>query len=183
MIILVIASLIASYLLGSIPSAYIAGRLLGNIDIREQGSGNVGTMNTREVLGWPAAAAVFVCDLGKGMLAVYINHWTGTGTILLAAMAVLGHCYPLWLGFRGGKGLATALGAFLAAGQPWPIAAFVSGWLLTYPLFKQVDRSNLAGILAVLVYSLLRGPDWWMGLLAGLIAVRHIQALASKPAV
>ncbi len=176
-------SLIAAYLLGSIPSAYIAGRFLGSIDIREQGSGNVGTMNTGKVLGWPAAGAVFVCDFCKGVLAVCINYLTGINMMLLAVMAVLGHCYPIWLGFRGGKGLATALGAFIAAWQLWPIVFFVSGWLLAYPLLKQTDQANLAGIFIVLLYALFSGPDWWMGLLAGLIAVRHMQALANKPSV
>ncbi|MDD2586537.1 MAG: glycerol-3-phosphate acyltransferase [Syntrophomonadaceae bacterium] len=120
-----------SYLLGRIPSAYIVGRLSRGIDIRRYGSGNVGTMNTRAVLGWPAAIFVFIIDVVKGAAAVYLDTtMTALPALLLACLVVLGHIYPIWLGFQGGKGLATALGAVLAAGQFGPILAFASGWIL-----------------------------------------------------
>ena len=110
---LYIIIIMISYLLGSIPSAYLLGRIYG-IDIRRTGSGNVGTMNTRATLGWKPAGLVLLLDLAKGMLAVYLAGIAGIDLMLAGSMAVLGHVCPLWLKFKGGKGLATGAGALIA---------------------------------------------------------------------
>lgn len=118
--------LLFSYLLGSIPTAYLAGKLWRGIDIRRYGSGNVGTMNARAVLGWGAAVPVFLLDLGKGMLVVYLARLAGLeGNIALLA-AVVGHIYPVWLRWQGGKGLATAFGGLLLEQQFFGILAFAA---------------------------------------------------------
>jgi glycerol-3-phosphate acyltransferase PlsY len=108
-----------AYLLGSIPTAVIAGRLLKGIDIRKLGSGNAGATNTARVLGFRAGLIVAIIDLAKGLLAVLlvsrIVPLQGSfGPVLCGAAAVTGHVFPVFAGFRGGKGAATAAGAGIA---------------------------------------------------------------------
>jgi glycerol-3-phosphate acyltransferase PlsY len=168
---------IAIFLLGSIPTAYLVGKLGHGIDIRERGSGNVGTMNTLAVLGWPEALLVFGLDIVKGVLAVCVANAAGIDPFLAAFLAVTGHIYPIWLGFRGGKGLATALGGVLAAGSMLSIIVFAVVWCLAYPVFKQVDRANIAGALAVAAYSIIVGPNWWLLLLTVIIMIKHFHTI------
>jgi glycerol-3-phosphate acyltransferase PlsY len=147
------------------------------IDIRDFGSGNVGTMNTRAVLGWPYALAVFSLDAGKGIVAVSLGSYLGTDALVAVLWVVLGHIFPVWLHFRGGKGLATALGAMLMALQWGSILAFCMGWLISYPLLRDVDRANLVGSLAILLYGIWSGPSSWILILAGILALRHVWEL------
>ena len=102
------------YLVGSVPFAYLLARRRG-IDLREAGSGNVGAANVLRTSGPGSAAAAMCLDATKGALAVFVAQRLGAGTAMQAAAglaAVIGHIYPVWLGFRGGKGVATAAGAF-----------------------------------------------------------------------
>ena len=108
-----------AYLLGSIPTAVIAGKLLKGIDIRGEGSGNAGATNAARILGWKAGIVVAVVDLAKGLLAVLlvarIAPLAGGGAPALCGIAaVTGHVFPVFAGFRGGKGVATAAGAAIA---------------------------------------------------------------------
>jgi len=170
---------IVGYLLGSIPFAYLVARQRG-IDIRETGSGNVGTMNTAWVLGWGSALLVLVLDAGKGALAVVLAIYLQVSPYSAMAAAVLGHTYPFWLGGRGGRGLATALGAALYLQQWWVIAAFILGWLLIYPWRRHSDLANLVGSIAVALYAVqLNNPDprLWLAVMAIIILVRHLQGL------
>ena len=118
---------IAAYLLGSIPSAVWIGKRYYGIDVREHGSRNAGTTNTLRVLGRRAALAVFVLDVAKGFVAVSLGHFSTymqgsdamfTFKIALVAAAVLGHIFPVFAGFRGGKGVATLAGAVLGVYPP-----------------------------------------------------------------
>ncbi|PIE83902.1 MAG: acyl-phosphate glycerol 3-phosphate acyltransferase [Bacteroidia bacterium] len=131
---LVLLLILAAYLLGSIPSAVWVGRSLRGIDPREHGSRNAGATNTIRVLGTPLGVLVLLMDVAKGFFAVSLWH-IGAGSfdsanalytymIALGLMAVVGHIYPVFAGFRGGKGVATISGVLLAL-QPW---AFL--WLL-----------------------------------------------------
>lgn len=109
-------ALLGAYLLGSVPFAYIAVRLVGRGDVRTIGSGNVGATNTLRAAGWKVALAVAVLDVGKGVAAVSLMRMaTGSPGWAAAAglAAVVGHCFPVWLGCSGGKGVATAVGAFV----------------------------------------------------------------------
>jgi len=117
MIINVIIAVILGYLLGSIPFAYIAGRLKKGVDIRQVGGGNVGALNTMREIGPSVGLAVLLADVAKGSVAVLIAHWLGLSliwTLVAGFAAVVGHNWPIFLGFKGGKGAATAMGVFLA---------------------------------------------------------------------
>jgi glycerol-3-phosphate acyltransferase PlsY len=111
-----VALILSAYLLGSIPTGYIIGNLAG-VDVRKVGSGNVGATNVARVLGKGRGALTLAVDVGKGWLAVYVARRLGVSLVCVTAvgMAVfLGHLYPIFLRFNGGKGVATALGVFLA---------------------------------------------------------------------
>lgn len=121
-----LALLVVAYLLGSIPSGLIVARVLGGPDPRRQGSGNLGTANVYRALGRKAAALTLLGDMAKGALPVALAQlslaplgtWLDTGVALVAAAAVLGHVFPLYLGFKGGKGVATTFGV-IAVLVPW----------------------------------------------------------------
>ena len=109
--------IVIGYLLGSIPFAYIVARLTDSIDIRERGSGNVGALAVYREVGPAYGLAVLIADVGKGVLAVYVAKWLGLDTIWICAagfFAVVGHNWPVFLKFRGGKGAATIMGVLLA---------------------------------------------------------------------
>jgi glycerol-3-phosphate acyltransferase PlsY len=120
---------IPGYLLGSIPFGLLLTRLIG-IDIRSVGSGNIGTTNVLRTGNKGLAAATLLLDGGKGAVAVLLaSHFAGAGAGMLAGMAAfIGHCYPVWLKFRGGKGVATLLGVALAAVPLAGLAALLA-WL------------------------------------------------------
>jgi len=112
-----IAAVVIGYLLGSIPSAYIAGRLKKGIDIRRTGGGNMGALNVIREVGTVAGYLVFIADIAKGSLAVLVAQWLGVSQIwvLVAGFAALvGHNWPVFLQFKGGRGGAAAMGLFLA---------------------------------------------------------------------
>lgn len=173
----ILVTVLGCYFLGSFPSAYLIGKVLRGVDIRRYGSGNVGTMNTRAVLGWSAALPVFVLDVGKGALAAWLSSRLGQDIFLGTFLAVLGHILPVWLKFKGGKGLATGFGGLAIAGAFAPVLVFSGLWLLTYPFAKNVDVSNLLGIVAAVVYTTIRTPDPWMLCLLLIILIPHIRAL------
>lgn len=137
-----IGLLLLGYLLGSIPSAVWIGKLFYKKDVRQFGSGNAGATNTFRVLGKTAGTVVLAMDILKGFFAVQIPLWLHVGfhtpgglddfAMLCGIAAVLGHLYPVFAGFKGGKGVATALGIVLAA-SPWAslsaVGVFVVVWL------------------------------------------------------
>ena len=112
-----ILAIIIGYLLGSIPFAYIAGRLIKGVDIRQVGGGNVGTVNTMREIGTVAGLAVLLADMGKGALTMFIAQWLGVSMIFVfvaGLAAVVGHSWPVFLKFKGGRGGATTMGVLLA---------------------------------------------------------------------
>ncbi len=112
-----IAVVIIGYLLGSIPFAYIAGRLIKGVDIRQVGGRNVGTLNVMREVGTVAGLAVLLADMGKGALAVFIAQWLDVSLMLVFVVGlavVAGHSWPVFLGFKGGRGAAPAVGVLLA---------------------------------------------------------------------
>jgi acyl phosphate:glycerol-3-phosphate acyltransferase len=149
---------VASYLMGSIPFGYLAGRIAG-IDIRKCGSGNVGATNVIRTLGKGYGYPVFVADFIKGFGAVKMSIWIATRMqselelsetlgILGAICSVLGHSFPVWLHFKGGKGVATSAGALFGLA---PVAALVGVgiWVLTFWLTRYVSVASIAAAAAL----------------------------------
>jgi glycerol-3-phosphate acyltransferase PlsY len=108
--------IVIGYLIGSIPFSFIIGKMLNNIDIRKHGSGNAGATNAFRVLGLKGGVLSFIGDFGKGVFAVLIGkYFLGLdGGLLTGLFAVIGHCYPITLKFKGGKGVATTAGIIIA---------------------------------------------------------------------
>jgi glycerol-3-phosphate acyltransferase PlsY len=173
--------LVASYLLGATPTSYIAGRLARGIDLREHGSKNLGATNVYRTLGWSWAIPVAILDILKGAIpAGLFARWAGDSLWLPPAMgaaAVLGHMFSPFVSFRGGKGVATAGGMFLAL-APLALAIAVPVWALVLWVTGYVSVASLtaAGTFPLLV-KLTKpdaGPTFWAAVvLAALIFVTH----------
>jgi glycerol-3-phosphate acyltransferase PlsY len=133
------------YLLGSIPFGLLLAMAAGKGDIRQIGSGNIGATNVLRTGSKGLAAAVLLLDLGKGFLAVWLaSLWWPLAAPVAALAAVGGHCFPIWLGFRGGKGVATTAGVCFGLG--WPLGlAYAAVWLA---VLAATRISSLAGVLA-----------------------------------
>ena len=147
------------YLLGSFPTGLLIGRWLCNIDIRQYGSKNIGTTNMFRTLGPKAASIVLVGDMGKGMLAVAFANWlAGEPQIALGLTgglaAVLGHNYPIFLKFKGGRGVATAFGV-LCLLQPKVVMIVFPVWLVLVLLTRYV---SLGSVVAAFVAPI---AAWW----------------------
>jgi glycerol-3-phosphate acyltransferase PlsY len=140
------------YLLGSVPFGIVITRAMGLGDLRQIGSGNIGATNVLRTGSKPAALATLLLDSGKGAIAVLLARWwAGEDAAQVAALAsFLGHCYPVWLGFRGGKGVATFLGTLAALA--WPVAlAACATWAVVAAVFRY---SSLAGLLSAVLSPL-----------------------------
>ena len=151
-----------SYMLGSIPSAYIVGRLVKDIDIRTVGSRNVGALNTFHQVGPGAAIAVLVADTLKGVLAILLSVWIGESpwAILYGAIGVVaGHNWPVFLRFRGGKGAATVLGVSLVV-QPWLTLIAVAATVLTALPTRNVVLGAAVGFVLLNVLTVVSGQGW-----------------------
>jgi glycerol-3-phosphate acyltransferase PlsY len=160
---------IGSYLLGSIPFGYVAGRLAG-IDVRKAGSGNVGATNVVRIMGKQYGYPVFALDVLKGFGAVKISMLIASGRppewnspelfgMLAATSSVLGHVYPPWLKFKGGKGVATSAGALLAL---TPVATLigVAVWIMVFWLTRYVSLASVVATTALpMVILMIRSPE------------------------
>lgn len=156
-ILLLICGGIIAYLLGSIPSAVWIGRIFFKDDVRKHGSGNAGATNTFRTFGWKAGVSVLAFDVFKGWMAVFIAslftpaHFVYEQVInydvLCAALAVVGHVYPVFAGFKGGKGVATLVGVMIAL-LPWQTGAAVLIFLIVMTISGYVSLSSIvAGVL------------------------------------
>jgi glycerol-3-phosphate acyltransferase PlsY len=140
------ATFAIGYLLGSIPFGFLIARFAGVRDIRRTGSGNIGATNITRTVGILPGIATLLLDGGKGALAVWIaGHW-GHGiappVIFAGLAAILGHMYPVWLRFRGGRGVATAIGVFLMIG-PWAVLADLALWLAVMLIWRYASLSSI----------------------------------------
>ncbi len=175
------------YLLGSIPFGLLLTRMAGT-DIRTVGSGNIGATNVLRTGRKGLAAATLLLDAGKGATAVLLARQFAGGDALTAesaammagAAAFIGHCFPVWLGFNGGKGVATMLGVVLAA---LPLAGLASAltWLAAALLTRYSSVAGMAAAVAAPVAALLLGQEVWALILipvALLLIVRHRENIA-----
>jgi len=183
----ILASIVTGYLLGSIPFGFLTARLRG-IDIREHGSRNIGATNVWRVCGWKFGLLVFLLDALKGAGAVWLGGWIAIrlggdaawASIGSAMACIVGHSFPVWLGFKGGKGVATALGTLIAVDWPVGLAACAT-WAVVALLFRYSSLSSLLAVAAAPLFAwylpLLWAPGEVMGgdlqvaMVAGLIAV------------
>ena len=175
-LILLAGPFLLGYLLGSIPFGLLLTRAAGLGDIRKVGSGNIGATNVLRTGRKGLAAATLLLDALKGVAAVLIAHQVGQlAAVGAAAGAVLGHMFPVWLSFKGGKGMATTLGVMW--GLAWPVGAIAcAAWLLFAAIFRY---SSLATLLSVVVAAI---AAWFLTdprvailltLLVPLVWVRH----------
>ena len=168
---------LGAYLLGSIPFGLLITRAMGLGDLRGIGSGNIGATNVLRTGNKKAAAATLLLDGAKGAVAVLVaRHVAGPEAALVAgAAALLGHCFPVWLGFRGGKGVATFLGVVLALA---PLVGLVTCaiWLLVAKVSKISSLSALVAAALAPAWLAVLGPPGsvWLGIaLAALVFARH----------
>lgn len=172
------------YLSGSIPFGLLIARVAMGVDVRNAGSGNIGATNVLRVAGSRAGAVTLALDALKGWAPVALSQFLGAPEIVIAAVglaAFLGHVYPLFLGFRGGKGVATAFGVLLALFAK--IALLIVGvWLLVAAIFRYSSLAALmAAVAAPVLVWVLDGRPSYVGLavmICGFILIRHRENIA-----
>ena len=169
-------ALAGGYLLGSIPFGLVLTRLAGLGDIRKIGSGNIGATNVLRTGNKPLALLVLLLDSGKGAIAVLVAASAGQDAALAAGIgAVLGHLFPVWLGFKGGKGVATTFGTLLALA--WPVGLIACAlWLLTALISRMSSLAALVAIATTPMTAYVLGSTPLAGaalLLAALVWFKH----------
>lgn len=183
--IILAAIIVGGYLLGSIPFGVVLTRAFGAGDLRQIGSGNIGATNVLRTGRKGLAAATLILDGAKGAVAVLIAahlvpQMGDSGMMLAGAAAFIGHCYPVWLRFQGGKGVATLLGLSFAIA--WPIGvAFAATWLLAVIVTRISSLGGLIGSVAAPVAALVIGEQGFVTGLAALVVLlfwRHRDNLA-----
>lgn len=181
----------AAYLLGSLPSGYLLVRLIRHEDIRQSGSGNIGATNVLRSGGKGLAAATFLMDMLKGCCSVWLGGALGAllapgvapanFEALAALVAVLGHIFPVWLKFHGGKGVSTGFGVFLVA-APWAALAAISVFAVVLGISRYVSLASILGAASFPLFALLLGhgdrPPFFIAVqvvVALLLIVKHHQ--------
>ena len=173
--------IIASYLVGAIPTSYLTVRLLKGQDLRTLGSGNLGATNLYRVLGWKYAVPVGIFDLLKGAVPVLLFAPLAGGgdrtALLLGMAAVVGHVFSVFAGFKGGKGVATGAGVVLGL-APWAFVAALVTWIILVKLSGYVSLASLGAALMLPPAVYLLHPErrpmiWLFAGLAGAIVLFH----------
>ncbi|MCB5268265.1 MAG: glycerol-3-phosphate 1-O-acyltransferase PlsY [Candidatus Cloacimonetes bacterium] len=161
-----------AYLLGSIPIGWIIARLVFKTDIRHHGSGNIGATNALRQFGTTIGILVMLLDMTKGILAVlFAKSAFGVGhplVVLCGLLAILGHVFPVWLKFKGGKGVATAAGVFVAL-SPWNLLIGLLVFVVMVAITKYVSLGSIVAALSLLLFhliDLIRGSSRDYALLA-----------------
>jgi glycerol-3-phosphate acyltransferase PlsY len=147
---------VLSYLIGSIPWGYLFARAKG-VDIRQQGSGNIGAANVLRVMGKKWGYLVFLCDFFKGFLSVKLGSLIAAyflvdvtlGSVIAAIACILGHDYPIWLGFKGGKGIATLAGAVLSLFHPLVFVSFGVVWIAVFLISRYTSLASISAAVAL----------------------------------
>lgn len=150
---------LGAYLIGSIPFGLILCKVFKGVDIRESGSKNIGATNAGRVCGWPFFVVTFLLDFGKGFGAVFlplaIAEWVGCVMaiylpffgVLYGVAAILGHTFPVYVGFKGGKAVATSFGVFVAL-APWAALTALAVWVVLFAVFRYVSLASMAAAVA-----------------------------------
>lgn len=178
-----------AYLVGSFPSAYLAGKLIKGIDIREHGSGNSGATNVMRTVNVPVGILVFLLDAGKGFLALwafpYLAGYLPLGlavsadsmyfSIVVASCVIAGHIWSVFLRFKGGKGVATTFGVMLYL-APWIMASCFAIWVVVLLLFKYVSVASITASFFLPVIAALTGREISFILFSGVLCVGSVLA-------
>lgn len=163
-----------SYLLGAIPTSYWVGKAFHGIDLRQHGSGNLGATNAFRVMGWRSAAPVMAVDILKGFVPVwFFPGWVDApfGWMLaFGGAAIVGHMFSVWVGFKGGKGMATSAGVFLAL-APWACLGALGVWLLVTFSTRIVSVGSIGAALALPVLVALLPHQGGRGVVAFTVAL------------
>jgi acyl phosphate:glycerol-3-phosphate acyltransferase len=172
--------LAAAYLIGALPTSYLVGRFTRGIDLRAHGSGNLGATNAFRVLGWRAALPIFIIDIGKGWLPTFLfpqlDARPAIWALAYGTAAVTGHVFSVFVGFRGGKGVATGAGVFLAlAPAAMLIALVVWAAIVAVTGYVSLGSISAAALLPVLVFATRgSGPVLWLAVaLAAFVIGAH----------
>jgi len=192
----IILGIISSYLLGCVPTAYIFGRITKGIDIRKFGSGNVGATNALRVLGKKIGVAVLIIDIIKGFIPaaifadILVLHTSILSAeavrVILGISCIAGHNWIIFLGFKGGKGVASTIGVLLAlafriSGLQWIFILVILSWLLIFLMVRIVSIASVIAFLSLPLYMIVFKQSPFMVfsalLLAVFIAIRHINNL------
>lgn len=152
-----------AYLAGATPTSHWIGKGWYGVDLREAGSGNLGATNTFRVLGWRAAVPVMIVDVAKGFVPAYWFHRIdgaelSSWALAYGAAAVFGHVFSLWVGFRGGKGVATSTGVLIAV-APGPVLAAFIVWLVVLLSTRIVSAGSVVAALTVPIVAHVRGEQ------------------------
>ena len=154
------AWVLAAYFVGSLPTSYVVGRVIGGVDLRREGSGNLGATNLYRAMGLRVAVPVGLVDIGKGWLPAWLFPLLDGGAAAgwaaaYGAAAILGHTFSCWMRFRGGKGVATAAGAFLAL-SPLGLLVAALVWVLVFAAKGIVSLASIAAAVALPATVLVR---------------------------
>ncbi|MDR2527043.1 MAG: glycerol-3-phosphate 1-O-acyltransferase PlsY [Rickettsiales bacterium] len=168
--------LLFSYLLGSIPFGLLIGKIVAKKDVRQQGSGNIGATNVTRMMGKKYGALVLLLDGLKSAVPIILykmlNNNSEVVLSMIAFIAIIGHCFPVWLNFKGGKGVSSALFAIIALDYRLAIVAILV-WLIVYVFFKIVSAASLFAMLMTTIASCFFGHFILMCFLTILIFYTH----------
>lgn len=162
-----LALLIIAYILGAIPFGKLFCQL-GGSDIQKRGSGNIGYANVLRIMGWKYAIPTLVCDILKGFAPTYVAYQTlgPEPAFAVGCAAIIGHVYPIWLKFRGGKGVATGLGVLLVYAPLPAIIGTAAYFSLTHAIRSQSSfASIISASIAIGGFVALSPNSWWMGVI------------------
>jgi glycerol-3-phosphate acyltransferase PlsY len=150
--------IVSCYLLGSIPFGYIVGKLFKKIDIREFGSGNIGATNAFRILGPTLASFVVIGDIGKGILSIYLVRFLNIDNFLISTIAglavIFGHDWSIFLGFKGGKGIATTFGVVFALNPTISILALII-WGVVVITTRYVSLASIFAVISIFIFTIL----------------------------
>ena len=150
--------IISCYLLGSIPFGYIVGKLFKKVDIRELGSGNIGATNVFRILGPSLASLALIGDIGKGIFSIYLVQYFNIDNLLIITIAglavICGHDWSLFLGFKGGKGIATTFGVVFSLNPTISILALII-WAVVVITTRYVSLSSIFAVISIFIFTIL----------------------------
>ena len=182
--------IISCYLLGSVPFGYIVGKLFKKVDIREYGSGNIGATNALRILGPQLASLVVIGDIGKGIFSIYLAQYFNIDSSLILTIAglavICGHNWSLFLGFKGGKGIATTFGVVFALNPTISILALII-WGVVVITTRYVSLASIFAVISIFIFTILFKQPYEYIIFSAIIMIigifkhkENIQRLKSK---